>query len=180
MIMATHSQAPGDFEPRWNRTEREHSNRRASTLCGLATTLATFPILIMPPAAQAEESSCSLSRAAANWTFTDSGTVIGVGARAALGKFTLNAAGSLLNGVATSSLNGAIAEETFYGTYTVKSDCTGTMTGEIFSGDTELFAVTLSIIFDKKMEHLHGLFTSIVTPGGASRPSVIALDGRRE
>ena len=59
MIMATHSQAPGDFEPRWNRTEREHSNRRASTLCGLATTLATFPILIMPPAAQAEESSCS-------------------------------------------------------------------------------------------------------------------------
>lgn len=77
-------------------------------------------------------------------------------------------------------MNGAIAEETFYGTYTVKSDCTGTMTGEIFAGDQELFAVTLSIIFDKKMEHLHGLFTSIVTPGGASLKSVIALDGRRE
>lgn len=166
--------------PRWHRIEQKTSSRQTSTLCGLATILATFLIPLMPPAAQAEESSCSLSRAAANWTFTDSGTVIGVGLRAALGKFTLNSAGSLLNGVATSSLNGAISEETFYGTYTVNSDCTGTMSGEIFSGGTELFTVTLSIVFDKKMEHLHGLFTSIVTPSGASLSSVIALDARRD
>jgi hypothetical protein len=97
-----------------------------------------------------------------------------------LGKFTLNATGSLLNGVATSSLNGVIAEETFYGTYIVNSDCTGTISVEIFSADTELFAVTLNIIFDKKMEHLQGLFTSVIAPGGASLPTVIALDGRRE
>lgn len=180
MIKATHSQALGIFAPRWNRTERKNSNGRTPTLCGLATALASFLTLMMPPAAQAEGSSCSLSRAAANWTFTDGGTVLGVGPRAALGKFTLNAGGSLLNGVATSSLNGVIAEETFYGTYTVNSDCTGTMSGEIFSGGTEIFAITLNIIFDKKMEHLHGLFTSVVTPGGASLPTVIALDGRRE
>jgi hypothetical protein len=73
-----------------------------------------------------------------------------------------------------------IAEETFYGAYTVNSDCTGTISVEILSGGTELFAVTLNIIFDKKMEHLHGLFTSVITPGGVSLPTVIALDGRRE
>ena len=179
MIKATHSQALGIFSQRWNRTERKNSRGRTPRLCGLATALASLT-LIVPPAAQAEGSSCSLSRAAANWTFTDSGTVIGVGPRAALGKFTLNAGGSLLNGVATSSLNGVIAEETFYGTYTVNSDCTGTMSGEIFSGGIEIFAITLNIIFDKKMEHLHGLFTSVVTPLGASLPTVIALDCRRE
>jgi hypothetical protein len=135
----------------------------------------------MPPAAQAEGSSCSLSRAAANWTITDSGTVIGIGPRAALGKFTLTAGGILLNGVATSSLNGVIAEETFNGTYTVNSDCTGTISVEIFSsGGNELFAVTLNVIFDKKMEHMQGLFTSVVTPGGATLPTVIAAEGRRE
>jgi hypothetical protein len=180
MIKATQFQTLRVFAPPWNRTERGNSNRRTPTLCGLATILATFPILILPPAAQAEGSSCSLSRAAANWTFTDSGTVIGIGPRAALGKFTLDAAGSLSNGVATSSLNGVIAEETFYGTYTVNSDCTGTITVGIFSAGTELFTVTLNIIFDKKMEHVHGLFTSVITPGGASLPTVIALEGRRE
>ena len=167
MIKPTHSQVPGVFATR-------------PTLCGLATILVTLPILITPPAARAEGSSCSLSRAAATWTFTDSGTVIGIGPRAALGKFTLTAAGSLLNGVATSSLAGAIAEETFYGTYTVNSDCTGTMSGQIFSGGTEIFTITLNIVFDRKMEHLHGLFTSVVTSGGASLPTVIALDGRRD
>lgn len=171
-------QTLGIFAPRWHRPKNNNSNSQA--LWSLAIILAAVLILIRSPAAQAEESACSLARAAANWTFTDSGTVIGVGARAALGRFTLTAGGSLLNGVATSSLAGTIAEETFHGTYTVNSDCTGTMTGEIFSGGVELFTVTLNIIFDKKMEHLQGLFTSIVEPNGTALTSVIALDGRRE
>ena len=148
--------------------------------CGSLMVLAIILLLTLTARAQADEPSCSLSRAAANWTITDSGTVIGVGPRAALGKFTLNADGLLLNGVATSSLNGVIAEETFSGTYTVNSDCIGTISVEIFSGATELFAVTLSVIFDKKMEHMHGLFTSVVTPSGASLPTVIAAEGRRQ
>jgi hypothetical protein len=137
-------------------------------------------ILGIPAAAQAEESSCSLSRAAATWTFTDSGTVIGVGPRVAFGKFTLNASGNLLNGVATSSLNGVIAVETFNGTYTVNSDCTGTISIEIFAGDTELFAVSADVLFDDRMHRLNGIFTSIVTPSGVSLPSAIAVEGRRQ
>jgi hypothetical protein len=147
--------------------------------------LAISLLLTITAPAQAEGPSCSLSRAAANWTITDSGTVIGIGPRAALGRFTLTAdgdLGKLVNGVATSSLNGVIAEETFDGTYTVNPDCTGTISVKIFSfpGGNELFAVTLNVIFDKKMEHMQGLFTSVVTPGGATLPTVIAAEGRRE
>jgi len=146
-----------------------------------------LPIILAIPlilgtaaAARAEGSSCSLSRAAATWTFTDSGTVIGVGPRVAFGRFTLDASGKLLNGVATSSLNGAIADETFYGTYTVNSDCTGTISIEVFSGDTELFAVSADMLFDDRMHRLNGIFTSIVTPGGVSLPSAIAVEARRQ
>jgi hypothetical protein len=142
--------------------------------------LAISLLLTITAPAQAEGPSCSLSRAAANWTITDSGTVIGIGPRAALGRFTLTDDGRLLDGVATSSLNGVIAEEAFNGKYTVKSDCTGTISVEIFSGANELFAVKLNVIFDKKMEHMRGLFTSVVTPDGASLPTVIAAEARRE
>jgi hypothetical protein len=58
--------------------------------------LAIILLLTITAAAQAEEPSCSVSRAAADWTFTDNGTVIGVGPRAALGKFTLTAGGTLV------------------------------------------------------------------------------------
>jgi hypothetical protein len=145
--------------------------------------LAISLLLTIAAPAQAEGPSCSLSRAAADWTITDSGTVIGVGPRAALGRFTLDAFGRLLDGVATSSLNGVITEETFDGTYTVNpADCTGTISVKIFSfpGGNELFAVALTVIFDKKMEHMRGLFTSVVTPSGVSLPTVIAAEGRRE
>lgn len=141
---------------------------------------AAFLVLILPAAAQAEGSGCSLSRAAATWIFTDNGTVIGVGPRTAVGKFTLTPTGLLLNGVGTSSLNGAIAEETFDGTFTVNPDCTGTVSVGIFSGGIELFTVTANLVFDRKMEHMHALFTSVVPPGKAPLLTVIALDGRRD
>src|SRR5215469_4730686 len=92
-------------EPSW----KMHP-RRNPALCGPLMILAISLLLTISAPAQADGPSCSLSRAAADWTFTDNGTVIGIGPRAALGKFTLTAAGNLLNGVATSSLNGVIAE----------------------------------------------------------------------
>jgi hypothetical protein len=121
--------------------------------------LATLLILSMAVAARAEDSSCSYSRAAGDWIITDSGTVfvpekngtsVGV-PRAAFGKVTLDSGGNLVKGVATSSLNGVIADETFHGTYTVNPDsCMGTITAFIFSSGSELFTVTLDIVFEKK------------------------------
>jgi hypothetical protein len=69
-------------EPSW----KMHP-RRNPALCGPLMILAISLLLTITAPAQAEGPSCSLSRAAANWTITDSGTVIGVGPSAALGKF---------------------------------------------------------------------------------------------
>jgi hypothetical protein len=123
---------------------------------------------------------CSLARAAGNWGFTDNGTVVGVGQRVAVGRFTLDAEGNLINGVATSSLNGAIADETFSGTYMVNFDCTGTINAKIFASGTELFSVTLTLSFDDHMRELRGLFTSAVEPNGTALATVIALDARKQ
>jgi hypothetical protein len=98
----------------------------------------------------------------------------------AAGVFTLDAAGNLLNGKATSSLNGAIAKETFSGTYTVSSDCTGTIAVTIFDqSGAELFAVTLDIAFDDNLREMRGIFTSVVEPNGTALSSVIAFDARK-
>jgi hypothetical protein len=134
----------------------------------------------MATPAQAGGPPCSLARAAGNWAFTDSGTVLGVGPRDAVGIFTLDAAGNLLNGVATSSLNGTIADETFFGTYTVNSNCTGSISIEIFESGNEILTVTLNLAFDDKMEEMRGLFTSVVVPNGPSLQTVIALDARKQ
>ena len=151
----------------------------ASAQLVIACATGLIVCMVVPPALAG--ASCSYSRAAADWIFTDNGMVVGIGPRVAFGKFKLNAAGDLLNGVATSSLNGTVADETFHGTYTLNPDCTGTLSIQIFSAATELFAVTLNIIFDEKMEHMNGIFTSVVPPGSAtSLPTVIATEARRQ
>lgn len=123
---------------------------------------------------------CSTARAAGNWSFTDNGTVIGIGPRTAIGTLTLDAAGNVTNGVATSSLDGGVAQETFSGTYTVNPDCTGTINVNIYSGGVELFAVTLNSSFDQNVTHLRAIFTSITTPGGVALASVINLDANKQ
>ena len=124
--------------------------------------------------------SCSLAGAAGKWSFTDQGTVVGIGPRTAVGVLAMDGAGNLTNGVATSSLNGSIASETFSGTYTVSSDCTGTISVTIYSGSTELFAVTLFTAFDSDMRHMRGIFTSAVTPGGTALATVVNLDAKKQ
>jgi hypothetical protein len=126
---------------------------------------------------------CSLETVAGNWTVSDTGTVIGIGPRAAVGTFTFSGEGNVLNGVATSSLNGTIAGETFSGTYTVNSNCTGTINIEIFdaSSGAELFAVTLYTAFDDKSQEMRGLFTSVSLPNGAgSLPTTISVTARKQ
>jgi hypothetical protein len=140
-----------------------------------------FAIGLSVSLAQAgERHQCSLDRAAGHWSFTDNGTVINVGPRTAAGVFTLDGNGNLLNGVATSSLNGNVASETFSGTYTVNSDCSGTFDVKIYSGGSELFEVTVFTAFDDDTKEIRGVFTSVVEPNGTSLPTVINLDARKQ
>jgi hypothetical protein len=88
--------------------------------------------------------------------------------------------GNLQNGVATSSLNGAIASETFSGTYTVNPDCTGTINVNIYASGSEILIVTLNTAFDEDMKHMRGIFTSVTTPDGTLLSTVINFDARKQ
>ena len=153
--------------------------KRSIERTGIALVFSAVWIVSMTAPAQAA-GPCSLERAAGKWGFTDNGTVVGVGPRIATGVLTLDAAGNLLDGIATSSLNGTIADETFSGTYTVNADCTGTLTGEIYISGVLAYTVTLNLAFDENMAHMRGLFTSAVESNGTSLPTVVALDANRQ
>ena len=123
---------------------------------------------------------CSLALSAGHFGFTDNGTVVGIGPRTAVGVFTLDGAGSLVDGVATSSLNGSIAQETFSGTYTVNTDCTGTGAATIYSSGTETLALTFNLSFDDNMKEMRAIFTSATLPDGTPLPTVINLQARKQ
>jgi hypothetical protein len=148
----------------------------------LGSLFALLLTIAMAAPAHAEDSACSLARCAGKWSFTDQGTVLGIGPRTAVGIFTFDDSGNLRNGVATSSLNGIVAPETFSGTFTVNPDCTGTASIEIFASGTQILAVNLSLAFDEDMKHLRGIFTSAATPNanGTQLPTVINLDARKQ
>jgi hypothetical protein len=139
-------------------------------------------MIAMATPAHAEDSACSLARSAGKWSFTDQGTVItkSIVPRTAVGVFTFDDSGNVRDGVATSSLGGAVASETFSGTYTVNPDCTGTVSIEISASGTKILAVNLSTAFDEDMKHTRGIFTSATTPSGGTLATVINLDARKQ
>jgi len=146
----------------------------------LVIVFVTTFVVSMAAAAQAEDSACKLARAAAKYAFADNGTVVGVGPRVAVGIFTLDSAGNL-NGKATSSLNGTIADESFSGTYTVNSDCTGTFNNvqiRDLSGNL-LLTITANLAWDDNMKQLRAIFTSAALPDGTSLLTVISADARK-
>ena len=146
----------------------------------LGSLMAVTLIAGLSASAHADDNKCSLAKSSGKWSFTDQGTVIGIGPRTAVGVLTLDGEGNLQNGVATSSLNRAIASETFSGTYTVNPDCTGTISVNIFSSGAEILIVTLNVAFDDNMSHMRGIFTSAATPSGVQLSTVVNLDARKQ
>ena len=144
----------------------------------LLIVFATFGLSVAPTA-QARDAACSLARAAGTYGFNTSGTVIGVGPRVSAGIITFDAAGNV-TGKATSSLNGAIADEKFSGTYTLSSDCSTTLTAEIrdLSGNL-LLTVTEDGVWDDNMREIRGVFTSATLPDGTSLLTVISVEARK-
>lgn len=147
---------------------------------GLAAFLAVGSLIGVAAAAVTEDEDCSIARSAGRWSITDTGMVVGIGPRVAVGVFKLDGKGNLLDGLAASSLNGSIASETFSGTYTVNHDCSGSFDVKIYSGGTELFELTAFIAFDDHMGEMRAIFTSVVAPDGTVLPTVINLDARKQ
>jgi hypothetical protein len=146
------------------------------------TTLAilSFTLLSVCLAPSARGQACSVSNVAGKWAFSTNGNVIGIGPRVSAGIFTLDTAGNVLKGKATSSLNGAVTPEFFAGTYSVNPDCTGELTVAITdTSGNPLFTVSLAAYFDDGEHELRGIFSSVVAPNGAVLPTAIVLDARK-
>jgi len=140
-----------------------------------------FALALVSLVPSAHGQQCSFAHAAGKYGFTDIGTVVGVGPRTAVGILTLDAAGNVVNGKATSSLNGAMAEEAFSGTYTVNPDCTGTFSVNVYHpSGTLLFTGTLDLAWDDvEMKELRFIFTSVKLPNGTPLSIVISGNGRK-
>jgi hypothetical protein len=120
---------------------------------------------------------CSTAGVAGSYGFTITGT-LGAVPLAAAGKILLKADGSLL-GTEARSVGGEFADETLTGTYTVNSDCTGTLTGEIFESGKLVRTSVFSIIFDDNMKEVRAVQKSLTLPNGTTLPAVITVEAKR-
>lgn len=147
----------------------------------LVMVFAATLVVILAATAQAQSPACSLALTAGRYGFTDGGSVIGVGPRAAVGKFTLDAAGNVVDGEATASLNGNVGEETFSGTYTVNPDCTGTATVDIFdkSSGNKILTLTQDLVFVDNVREMRAIFASVVLANDTTLHTVVTLDAKK-
>jgi hypothetical protein len=154
----------------------------ASTFLVTILALGLMALATSPSYANADDQGdrCSLKKSAGRYSMTDNGTVVGVGPRTAVGVFKLDGKGNLTDGVAASSLNGSVANETFIGTYTVNPDCSGSASAQIYSGGVLILQLTAFIAFDDDMKEMRMLFTSVSLPDGTVLPSVINLEARKQ
>jgi hypothetical protein len=130
-------------------------------------------VVSMMPSAYAQH--CSLAGAIGNYGFSDSGTVVGIGPRAAVGLLSFNAAGQI-KGQVTASLNGGVTQTTLSGTYAVNPDCTGTTTfTELDQNGKPVLTATVAIAWDDDMREARFLFTSVVLADGT--PLATAING---
>jgi hypothetical protein len=141
----------------------------------------SFTLLSMCFAPSARAQACSVSQVAGKWAFWTQGTVNGIGPRVSAGIFTLDEAGKIQHGKATSSLAGVgVAAELFSGTYSVNADCSGKLAVVITdTSGNQLFTVTAAAYFDDGGREMRAIFTSIVAPNGAALTSEIVLESRK-
>jgi hypothetical protein len=139
----------------------------------------SFVALLTGLAPAAHAAKCSTATAAGIYGFSDSGTVVGVGPRAAVGQLTLDAAGNI-KGTVTASLAGGVSSTTVSGTYAVNPDCTGTTSfGEYDQSGNLILTATVDIVWDDNMREIRFLFTSIVLADGTHLMSVVNGDARK-
>jgi hypothetical protein len=71
---------------------------------------------------------CTYNSVSGTFGYAVTGTRNGVGPVAGAGLLTFHRDGTVTDGKQTVSFNGVIADETYSGTYTVESDCSGSFT----------------------------------------------------
>lgn len=152
------------------------------TLGPTTSVVTTFAVFVLSMAS-AHANGCSMASAAGTYGFTATGTLLlttGPVPIAAVGTASFNADGSF-SGTEARSVGGQFANETLGpGTWTVKPDCTGTLTSPVFVSGTLVRTSVLSIVFDDNMKEGRLVQESLtVPPDGTPVPAVITFEAKR-
>jgi hypothetical protein len=153
-------------------------NIRKRSTVALVTIFAATIVMSMAASAEAGNS-CSFARAAGKYGTSDSGTVVGIGPRAADALLTLDSAGNI-GGPVTASLNGSVTHSTLSGTYTVNRDCTGAASfSEFDQSGNVIITATVDFVWVDNMREFLFIFTSATLANGTPIATVINGNARK-
>jgi hypothetical protein len=134
--------------------------------------------LSLAPAAQAGQK-CSNAKAAGTWGFTLAGTLIlptGPVPGAAVGRLSMDAAGNV-SGTEARNVGGDFANETITGAWTVNSDCTGTLTANVYESGALVRTSVFAFVLVDSMSKIRAVQELLKAPDGTPIPAVITVDG---
>jgi hypothetical protein len=156
-------------------------NRKIARSTFVILSIATL-YMCMVPAVQAQENSCSTAKAAGDWGFTLSGTILlptGPVPVAGVVRASIDTNGNATTATEARSVGGGFANETLTASWTVESDCTGTLTVNAFESGGLVRISVLSLVFVDNMREVLLVQQSLALPGGATLPVVITATGKR-
>jgi hypothetical protein len=145
----------------------------------IATVVMFFSMFLFGPVAEADH--CTQASAAGNYGFTLTGWLLlptGAIPAAAVGRANVDAKGNV-TGAEARSVAGGYADETFSGSLSINSDCTGSMTLNFFEAGQPVRTSVLSIVFVDNLQELRMVQKSLTLPNGATIPVVITADAKR-
>ena len=125
---------------------------------------------------------CSTAKAAGKWGFSLSGTLIlptGPVLGAAVGRLSVDAAGNI-SGTESRNVDGGFANETLTGLWSVNSDCTATVTANIYESGILVRTSVLAAVFGDHSGKIRAVQESLTLPDGTTIPVVITLEGNRD
>jgi len=133
-------------------------------------------------AAYAEvDGGCSTAKAAGKWGLTLTGVLIlptGPVPAAAVGRFSIDADGNT-SGTEARNVGGGFANETLTGSVTVNSDCTATVTANIYESGVLVRTVVLAAVFVDDSNKVRMVQESLTLPDGKTIPVVVTVEGIR-
>ena len=136
--------------------------------------------LSLAPAAHAAQK-CSTAKAAGKWGFALAGPLIpptGPVPGAAVGILSVDAAGNF-SGTEARNVGGGFANETIIGSWTVNSDCTAILTGNIYESGVLVRASVFAFVLVDNLSKIRGVQESLTLPDGTNIPAVITVDGNQ-
>ncbi len=152
----------------------------------IVRTIFLFATLLLSLAAVAsaqDDRTCSMAGRAGDYGFVYTGTMFiptGAAPYAAVGRAAFDAKGNF-SATATVSVGGKLSHRTVQGTYTLDSDCTGTLTTSSYDESGNLVSImTTDTVSVDNMSETRGIVTTFVQqPSGASVPVVIVLNAKK-